>query len=346
MRKAFLFCLTSVLLYSCRTVDLEKNYNKYQPEMAEVQQEKNVEPVYVEPPETVYVDMESDDKDMKNDTVLTGDDAVKQNLADNTVVPEYTSNHLKSWLYQEGKTYQIQCQTFHSTVIQLEPGEEMLEVPYVSETDVWRVARGVGVKNGQPCHYVIIKPDYSGLCSTMIIVTNKRIYLMELRSFKDHYMPLVQWVYGNESTIMSLPSYVAWQKQEEEKSKEAETKGIPSGDYKMYYFGKAPVWLPKYVYDNGSKTYFVLDERCLHTELPALFNMKNEIINYRVDTINKNTLVIDQLIEKATLKLGKQKVTIEKKKSSKAAVIESQVKQEETKNDATEKQQTEEDVKK
>ena len=49
----------------------------------------------------------------------------------------------------------------------------------------------------------------------------------------------------------------------------------------------------------------------LLTEYPVAFNERNEIINYRT---KENTIIIDQLIEKVTLRLGKQKVIITKKK--------------------------------
>ena len=74
-----------------------------------------------------------------------------------------------------------------------------------------------------------------------------------------------------------------------------------------------PSWLPKQVYDDGSKTYIVHDEKSLHTELPILFNERNELVNYR---IQKNIFIIDQLITKVTLRLGNVKVTIEKKRTN------------------------------
>ena len=53
-----------------------------------------------------------------------------------------------------------------------------------------------------------------------------------------------------------------------------------------------------------------MDEKVLHTQSPVLFNHRNERINYRVE---KNLIVIDELIEKVTLRRGKEKVTVKKK---------------------------------
>jgi type IV secretion system protein VirB9 len=78
-----------------------------------------------------------------------------------------------------------------------------------------------------------------------------------------------------------------------------------------YSVFKKPIWLPKRVYDDGRKTYIEFDEKMLHTEAPVIFNNKNERINYRVA---KNLAIIDELVEKITIRRGKEKVTIQKKK--------------------------------
>lgn len=61
--------------------------------------------VYVEPPETIYCEP------AKESANLTGDAALKQNLKDITVLPEYTEGRLKGWSYKEGQIYQVHTQT-------------------------------------------------------------------------------------------------------------------------------------------------------------------------------------------------------------------------------------------
>jgi type IV secretion system protein VirB9 len=85
-----------------------------------------------------------------------------------------------------------------------------------------------------------------------------------------------------------------------------------SFDYKMSYsLFKKPVWIPRRVYDDGRKTYIELDETMLHMESPVIFNKRNERVNYRV---RKNLVIIDELIEKITVRRGKEKIVIVKKK--------------------------------
>ena len=246
----------------------------------------------------------------KESTTITGQEALIANLKDITVLPEYFDGRLKGWIYKEGSVYQVITQTYHSTLILFEPGEVILETPYVSEPDVWRFSRGIGLKNGVPQHHLLVKPDYSNLNSTLVVVTDRRVYQMELVSTKTTYMPTVQWLYPQ-----TIADGETWKQYQEEKLFTEEgnvRRDQVSFDYKMRHsVFKIPTWLPTQVYDDGQRTYIILNDKSLLTEYPAVFNEKNEIINYRV---KDNIIIIDNLIEKVTLNLDGKKVTIEKKK--------------------------------
>ena len=75
------------------------------------------------------------------------------------------------------------------------------------------------------------------------------------------------------------------------------------------------MWCPDLVYDDGKFTYIVLNKRTLQTEMPTVFIGSRKLVNTQV---HKNIIVINQLITKATLRLGRQKVKITKKKSSRS----------------------------
>ena len=81
-----------------------------------------------------------------------------------------------------------------------------------------------------------------------------------------------------------------------------------SFDYKISYpFFSKPYRLPYRVYDDGAKTYISMNETVLHMSTPVLFNKRNERINYFVD---KNLIVINELFEKVTLRIGKEEIVI------------------------------------
>ena len=306
MKKIFILLL-SIFFVGCKTVDLEE-LNSIQTQdvvveeqVAEVDFSKAV--IFLDSPEVREVED-------KESTTITGQEALIANLKDITVLPEYFDGRLKGWIYKEGSVYQVITQTYHSTLILFEPGEVILETPYVSEPDVWRFSRGIGLKNGVPQHHLLVKPDYSNLNSTLVVVTDRRVYQMELVSTKTTYMPTVQWLYPQ-----TIADGETWKQYQEEKLFTEQgnvRRDQVSFDYKMRHsVFKIPTWLPTQVYDDGQRTYIILNDKSLLTEYPAVFNEKNEIMNYRV---KDNIIIIDNLIEKVTLNLDGKKVTIEKKK--------------------------------
>ena len=155
-----------------------------------------------------------------------------------------------------------------------------------------------------------------GASATLIVITNRRVYQMELKSYADHYMPYVKWIYPQ--TVSDDQSWIQWQ-QKKENNAVLEFTGqnieLCSFDYKITHSLNKPLWCPELVYDDGKFTYIVLNKQTLQTEMPTVFIDSRKLVNTQV---HKNILVINQLITKATLRLGKQKVKITKKKTSKS----------------------------
>jgi type IV secretion system protein VirB9 len=215
--------------------------------------------------------------------------------------------------WDETFVYEIHTQPYRTTDIILEPGEEVLEMPFLSEEKVWEIGAGVSRKNGLDVQHFFAKPSISGLTTSMIVITDRRVYHLLLKSFRDRYMAMVQWNYPP-----AMPFHIKSDRLNPGNSLDRDLAlvdpALLSFDYRMTYsIFKKPVWLPLRIYDDGRKTYIELNERMLHTESPVLFNRRNERINYRVQ---KNLIVIDELIEKVTLRRGNEKVTIYKKRYS------------------------------
>lgn len=272
-----------------------------QEELKEIDIEKSV--VYVEKP--VYYPVEEYEKRPE------GKEATRQSLDNAVQVPQKFSGGTMFYDFDESFVYEIYCQPYRITDLALEPGEMVLENPFISESQVWKMGAGVSRKNGQDVQHFYLKPDISGLITSMIIITDRRVYHLLLKSFKDCYMAMVEFEYPNNMPYTVKTDAMV----ERMNSKTNALSGIDpkflSFDYKMYYsIFKKPLWLPKRVYDDGRRTYIQMDETVLHTQSPVLFNHKNERLNYRVD---KNLIIIDELIEKVTLRRGKEKVTIKKK---------------------------------
>jgi len=331
MKKSYL--LISLLLWcvcSCRTVQFDKTTESgpelksddihnlkeeialdqkeqeslfIEEELKEVDIEQTV--IYIDRP--VYFPLED-----PPETPPSGEAAVALSTQQSIQIPLNYINGKMYYPWDETFTYEIHCQPYRTTDIQLEPGEQVLEMPFLSEEKVWEIGAGVSRKNGQDVQHFFVKPTYASLTTSMIIITDRRVYHLLLKSFKEHWMVMVQWNYPG-----TMPYTV---KTEAMNRHTAELNGdgllinpeFLSFDYKMTYsIFKKPIWLPKRVYDDGRKTYIELDEKMLHMEAPVIFNQRNERINYRVQ---KNLAILDELIEKITIRRGREKVTIVKKR--------------------------------
>lgn len=267
--------------------------------------------VYVDRPVYVPAETAATETDRKR---LEGHDAVADSQRRATQKPEHYKSGTFFYQYDENFVYEIYAQPYHLTDIALEPGEVVIGTPLLSEDEsVWELTAGVA-KNphtGEDVQHLFVKPTYSKQDSTLVIITDRRVYHFRLRSFADTHMAMVRFTYPLEKNV--------WvRKAEPQRGRETETGFIRvsnpellSFDYKIKYSRfRKPEFLPTRVYDDGQRTYIQVDEIVLQKKLPVLFNEKNEIANY---SVHGNVLVIPRLISKTTLRLGKEKVIIEKK---------------------------------
>ena len=333
--KLIFFTLLVYGFVGCKTVDLEKatipnitsdgtlnsldeEAEKNEQEMHEylVQEEMKVQDIeqtviYIEKP--VYIPYEEAGKVERK---VQGVDAAKASLQKATIKPENYKDGTFYYTYNENWVYEIYAQPYHLTDIVLEEGEVVMGNPLLSEDNsVWELTANVAYNpnTGNQIQHLFIKPAYSNLDSTMIIITNRRVYHFRIKSFSSTHMAMVKFNYPNTQNVWATT------KNENTNGVGMENEYITvsnpeflSFDYKMKYGFKKPEFLPQRVYDDGYKTYIVVDDIVLHKELPLIFNERNEIVNYQVQ---KNVFIIPRLINKVTLRLGKQKVIIEKKKS-------------------------------
>jgi len=336
MKKLGIILIASLIFMSCKTThfdtmgaEKETNKNEFTSlEREEKHNEDELEEMYVEEllkeidieKTVVYVEKPiyypADEKLDKPS--LTGKDAVNQSTESALQSPNKFVYGTMYYDFDPDFVYEIYCQPYRVTDLQLEPGEQVIEMPFLSEEKVWEIGAGVSRSGGVDTQHFFLKPAYSGLVTSFIIITDKRVYHLLLKSFKDTYMTQVKWKYPN-SMPFTIKSDAMIGINKSENSFNLVDPRFLSFDYKMTYsIFKKPYWLPVRIYDDGKKTYIAMNETVLHMTSPVLFNNKNERINYSVD---KNLIVINELIEKVTLRVGKEKVTITKKKTKESSIV-------------------------
>lgn len=332
MKKTILFIPMAAMLFAaCTTTQSLENPNDFREETAAltfeeekalnqeeidgylIHEELKVQDIpntvlYIEQP--VYIPAE---KASENDyTKLSGVEAVNDSLKRATQSPENYKNGTFFYQFNENFVYEIYAQPYHLTDIQLQAGEIVIGTPLLSEDEsVWELTAGVAKEpsTGEDIQHLFVKPTYSRQDSTLIIITDRRVYHFRLKSFSDTHMAMVKFTYPLDKNV--------WAKKEDTDGRSIENQYLRvsnpellSFDYTIKYSRfKKPEFLPTRIYDDGQCTYIQVNEIVLQKKLPVLFNEKNEIINY---SVHQNVFEIPRLINKVTLRLGKEKVTITK----------------------------------
>ena len=135
--------------------------------------------VYIERP--VYIPTESTecDKEVKR---VTGYEASVASEKKSVIKPENYKYGTFIYQFNTDMVYEIYAEPYHLTDIMLEPGEVVIGTPLLSEDEsVWELTAGVGkdTATGLDVQHLFIKPAYSRLDSTLVIITDRREMLPE-----------------------------------------------------------------------------------------------------------------------------------------------------------------------
>lgn len=149
--------------------------------------------------------------------------------------------------------------------------------------------------------HILVKPTRPELVSNLVINTDRRTYLLELRSAEKTYMASVSWQYP-EDQLIALRRQNA--------SAESATPIVTGVDISRLRFryaieGDNPPWRPVSAFDDGSKVYIEMPAGIAQGEAPPLFVIGPEgdgqLVNYRV---RQNYYIVDRLFAAAELRMG------------------------------------------
>ena len=121
-------------------------------ELKEVDVEKTV--IYIDRP--VYSPIEQPPK------TVEGTEAIEESQKAAAQVPMKFVNGIMYCPYDETFVYEIHCRPYRTTDIMLEPGEVVIEMPFMSEDRVREAGAGVSRKDGQDVQHFFVKPSRQG----------------------------------------------------------------------------------------------------------------------------------------------------------------------------------------
>ncbi len=235
----------------------------------------------------------------------------------------------------------IVCAIFSLCDIGLEQGE-VVHTVNLGDTVRWSVNPARVGEGDSMEEHLIVKPQSAGLKTSLFIATNRRSYMIELRSHDTDSMGKIGFLYGARSgtqsrdsgsgvtvdavygnsdiALLPPPPKLATTPQIITVDPTPVGKEVIAENLNFAYqiTGDRVPWRPIRVYDDGARTFIDFDkDRISSNELPVfLVNDTDKLggmVNYRY--VN-GRIIVDGLFDKGTLILGvgkgrkSQKVTI------------------------------------
>ena len=205
-------------------------------------------------------------------------------------------NAIQIYPWSEGALYQVYAAPGQITNIALEPGESLTGAGPIAAGDTARWIIG-DTESGSGLSrrvHILVKPTRPDITTNLVITTDRRIYMLELRAEARPYMPAVAWAYPvpPASQRANIPA----------------TPIIPAAAARHYRYGitgDTPPWRPVSVYDDGRRVYVEFPRGIVQGEMPPIFVLgadgEPQLVNSR---IYQNILIVDRIFGAAELRLG------------------------------------------
>lgn len=205
-------------------------------------------------------------------------------------------NAIQVFPYSEGALYQVYASPGQITNIALEPGERLTGDGPIAAGDTarWIIGDTTSGSGRAERVHILVKPTRPDIATNLVISTDRRAYLLELRANESSYMPSIAWSYPRVPTQTRPPVVTQ--------------PIIPSASHRRYRYGlqgDAPPWRPQTVFDDGRRVYVVFPRGIVQGEMPPLLVIDADGAAQLVNTrVHQNILIVYRLFAAAELRLG------------------------------------------
>jgi len=197
--------------------------------------------------------------------------------------------------YNLDETYKIYTTPGRVTLLKFAPDEKIICSPQGGDTNNFMLSLIQTDSNNSD--YIIIKPLALDIATNIVVITNKRVYILDVYSMNNNYMQTIAWRYS---------------KNKKPQTKTQSTFNLSTNKYRIICNGKHPAWYPLDVFDNGSKTYILLPAGN-NIGLPMIklinHNNKTQIIDFR---LKNRLIIIDSLIDNIKVKSMNESIFIKR----------------------------------
>jgi type IV secretion system protein VirB9 len=212
-------------------------------------------------------------------------------------------NAVQVYPYSAGALYQAYTAPGEITDIALQEGEQLVGTGPVAAGDTvrWIIGDTESGAGATKKVHILVKPTRPDLMTNLVINTDRRTYLLELRSTEKTYMASVSWQYPEDQLIALHQQNQA----AEAAAPIASGVDLAAINFRYAIEGDNPAWRPLRAFDDGQKVFIEFPSGIRQGEMPPLFVIGpaggSELVNYRV---RQNYYIVDRLFAAAELRLG------------------------------------------
>ena len=210
--------------------------------------------------------------------------------------------------WSPGRVYEVWTAPLRVTTLSLAPGETLV-AKAAGDTVRWQIGEAIsGVGAAQVTH-VLLKPLERGLETNLVLTTNRRVYLINLRSGgAEAFNAAIAWDFAS---LIAEPSAERAAPAVPVSDPVVMPEGEPDGRYRIEPHGRRPRWTPTSVFNDGRRTFITFDADLQVDEAPVLFVIapdgESQMVNYRQVG---GLFVVDRIFERAELRLGDRRPQI------------------------------------
>jgi P-type conjugative transfer protein TrbG len=206
---------------------------------------------------------------------------------------------LHEFAYEPGAIYAVQASPQRITDIALEPGETLLSVS-AGDTTRWIVGDARSGAGEASRSHILIKPNAANLATNLVIMTDRRVYHIDLTATPVAAMASVAWRYPAAMTLATSQPPAPPPAAAAPAALPVLTPETLNLRYRIE--GDWPDWRPLSAFDDGRQVYIEMPDTLI--EAPPLHVIGDdglEAVNYR---IRGRYYIVDRLFRKAELRLG------------------------------------------
>ncbi len=220
--------------------------------------------------------------------------------------PTPVDSRIKIMVYNPDDVFKYVGYYGYQASIELGKNEEVVNIS-MGDTTGWQI-----VPSGSR---IFIKPIEKDATTNMTLITDKRTYYFELyaqeaQDIRDPDLAFnVKFIYPDEEDEENLKNFQI-------------SSSIPgSGSIDLshpekynfnYYISGDEEMAPIKIFDDGDFTYLQFRDR--NAELPAIFSvdqdLKESMVNYRLSSESKNTIVVERVFAKLSIRYGNKIVCV------------------------------------